>query len=98
MSKFFVGQRVRLVRATRPENVGLEGRINRFEFTPRGTICRTGKPATIDCDCVVDYDTAGDCCDHTSRLEPIIPEGAAPSELSYTELMDRLKAGEVECV
>ena len=30
--------------------------------------------------------------------EPVIPEGAAPSELSYTELMDRLKAGEVECV
>ena len=29
---------------------------------------------------------------------PILPSGAAPSEYTYTELMDRLKAGEVERV
>lgn len=32
------------------------------------------------------------------QLEPIQPSGHRSGDYSYTELMDRLKAGEVECV
>jgi hypothetical protein len=32
------------------------------------------------------------------QLEPIQPSGAAPSDYSFTELMDRCRAGGVECV
>lgn len=32
------------------------------------------------------------------ELEPILPSGHRTGDYSYTELMDRLKAGEVECV
>jgi hypothetical protein len=41
---------------------------------------------------------ASNFCPTESQLEPVIPQGAAPSELTFTELMDRCKAGEVECV
>lgn len=36
--------------------------------------------------------------DYPEDWRPIIPEGHRASEYSFTELMDRCRAGEVECV
>lgn len=84
MSKFFVGQMVRLVKAYHPENQGLEGRIVAM-FDERES-CIPGWPIN----CVVDAGASGDA-DHTDRLEPILPEGSAPSEYTFQQLMDNLQ-------
>lgn len=86
MSTFKVGQRVRMARPVKKENLGLEGRIRAiFPETPA-----LGGPVN----CFVDWDRASSGnASHTEQLEPIVPPHEA-SQYSYTELMDRLKAGE----
>lgn len=69
MAKFFVGQRVKLVRATNPQNNGMTGTIVRFEDTPLGTLAANGL-TTIHCNCVVNYDADRMHFEHTDRLEP----------------------------
>lgn len=91
--KLYIGQRARVVYvrvswsdAWRP---GAEVVVAGY-----ASLTAQGNPADYLVTCA-DGGTAAPLAD---QLSPIIPEGAAPSELSYTELMDRLKAGEVECV
>lgn len=83
MSKFFVGQRVRLVKTYHPENQGLEGRIVAM-FDERDSSV-PGWPIN----CVVDARSSG--ADHTDRLEPILPEGSAPGEFTFQQLMENLQ-------
>lgn len=83
MAKFFVGQMVKLVKAFDPKKVGKEGRILDIFCERQSTVA--GWPVN----CVCDWTEPG-YADHTDRLEPILPEGAQPSEFSFTELMDNL--------
>lgn len=96
MTKFFVGQRVVLVRGldlvSRAKNFGIQGRILRFADWPRGTVCANGNVTRIDCDTEVRWDgNGGGNAQNTLQLEPILPEGSAPSEYSFSELMDSLR-------
>lgn len=104
MAKFFVGQRVRLVSAVYPENNGAEGTITHMgswgdgDTLPNGHRVRGPGHADV----FVKWSRAlnytfsiaghGPC--NSQRLEPILPEGAAPSIYSYQKLMDKLKEGE----
>lgn len=96
MAKFFVGQRVKLVRTidlvSRARNYGLEGRVVDFEEFPKGTLMRDGRPLRLDCDITVLWDgEAHPCSQHTLQLEPILPEGSAPSEFTFQQLMESLQ-------
>lgn len=87
----FVGQRVRLVRPHFPSNFGIEGRIWAICYLPIGRpIPGDGRLAGMDSDCVVAWDDGDNAPQLLSQLEPILPEGAQPSEFSFTELMDNL--------
>ncbi len=94
MSSFFVGQRVRIVWVHLERNasmVGREGRIieisdrdpkmtiHGLDISPIRTVVNDGMRTS--------YGYAAD------QLEPIIPDGAKPSEFSYQELMDRCREG-----
>ncbi|HDS1550714.1 TPA: hypothetical protein QEK98_002969 [Stenotrophomonas maltophilia] len=96
MSKFFVGQRVRLVRSidlvSPAKNYGLEGRVIDFEEFPKGTLMRDMRPLKLDCDVSVLWDgECYPCSQNTLQLEPILPEGSAPSEFTFQQLMDNLQ-------
>lgn len=96
MAKFFVGQRVRLVRACKPSNSGLTGRIREIhpEVVGEGGVA-------INCRCDWDDGTSdawGHWGTHTSRLEPILPSGHRAGTESFQELMDRLNTEKVERV
>ena len=98
MSKFHIGQRVRIRFCYRPgvygDSSGQEGVIWEeivghseghgwaVEIAGRGRLRENGWPHWY-----------GD-----EQLDPILPSGHRSGDYSYTELMDRLKAGEVECV
>ena len=83
MSRFFVGQRVRVVKAFFPENVGRETGITEI-FDE----CESQEPGwPVNC-CLAGKSRGN--ANHTDRLEPILPEGAQPSEFSFAELMDNL--------
>lgn len=100
MSRFFVGQRVVLARPMFPENAGKTGRIRGF--------CEVEMLFGGVADCEVDWDDGdrdgfpgSDGFRHwtaTHQLEPILPSGHRSGDYSFTELMDRCRAGEVECV
>lgn len=59
--------------------------------------CVQNSPGGAPADYEVTVSNGSHAWPTADQLEPYIPDGG-PSELSYTELMDRLKAGEVECV
>jgi hypothetical protein len=90
MSRFFVGQRVRLARPLNPKNKGWEGRVVYVGAVATGQ--EIGgfrmKPVRV-CNCAVLWDQSGfthpQC---TDQLEPIQPEGSQPSE--FTTLHDLL--------
>lgn len=106
MAKFFVGQRVRLRSSSLNENIGREGNVlaigmwRHLDTLPDGVVLEyPGKWI----DTYVRWDspmlttngsTVKDCGVEGYRLEPILPEGAAPSIYSYQELMDKLREGE----
>ena len=98
MAKFFVGQRVRLVRPKNPSNYGLTGRITIIRAYVMGDILPNGKHFIGEsAECWLEFDQCrrdetGDSVGASlfERLEPILPEGAQPSEFSFTELMDNL--------
>lgn len=100
MSRFFVGQRVVLVRGfdfvTRADNFGIMGRISAFANLPKGARTFSGT-SPIDCDVEVvwDGDSPGARAQNTLQLEPILPEGHAPSVYSFEELMDKCRSGVV---
>lgn len=89
MSRFFVGQRVRVARLITPyvaedeATLGKEGVVNETACTDMFDRIAVG--VTINGD--------AEWCFLPEELEPILPEGAAPSEFSYPELMDKLRSG-----
>lgn len=91
MSRFYVGQRVRLVRPVQPENLGLEGHISAlFPDKSPGLVDGLG----WNCDVVWDdRPIRGHMCD-TAQLEPIFPEGHRAGDYSLSDLLDRCRAGE----
>lgn len=97
MSKFFVGQRVRIVRATHPINNGITGRIELVQRFEPGDILPSGALLQFHAvDCWVRLDSArhdGAMVGGSAfwQLEPILPEGSAPSEFTFQQLMDSLQ-------
>lgn len=88
MAKFFVGQRVRLKfsRISGRVPAGAEGVI----YAIRESIGDAG--LVNECDVIFsDWPSpTGTYGVLFGQLEPILPEGAQPSEFSFTELMDNL--------
>lgn len=101
MAKFFVGQRVRLVVSRNPKNIGVEGRISCIGAWKHGDILPCGSQYGSDAsaDLYVDWDRhveAGISSYKSGpiqsfRVEPILPEGSAPSEFTFQQLMDSLR-------
>lgn len=93
MSTFHTGQRLRVKdhSSVIPEYRGTE-----VIFVGYGTDGVSGQIRTED-NCRVRLSGGGLRTCEAEILEPIVPPHEA-SQYSYTELMDRLKAGEVECV
>lgn len=89
MAKFFVGQRVRLVRSSKARLVpiGSEGVITSLKHYPKGSLCHDFSVLLEDGDCTVKYYAYGDRTSSTSRLEPILPEGAQPLGYSFEQMM-----------
>lgn len=96
MAKFFVGQRVRIVRAKHPENNGLTGVIS--HIGPWGRMDRLPSGDRLldrSADCYLRLDrprhdgrTSG--ANDFDQLEPILPEGAAPSDFTFQQLMENV--------
>lgn len=104
MAKFFVGQRVRLVGTTNANNFGAEGTVSYIGLWGYGDRLPCGYMYSVKekSDLYVNWDSFIDAGDdrylrgpiQSYRVEPILPEGAAPSIYSYQELMDKLREGE----
>lgn len=92
MSKFFVGQRVRIVGAgSFPQVIGSECRITALDQKSLRI-----SDGGIDKGMVqVDIPPPGypwmRLCVKPAWLEPILPEGSAPSEFTFQQLMDNLQ-------
>lgn len=98
MSKFFVGQRVRILYSNNwPELAGGEGRIVRFlaptavddshgevEVSPDAWGSSSAPHPGLNGD-------GGWFFPNASQLEPILPEGSAPSDFTFQQLMDNLQ-------
>lgn len=99
MSRFYVGQRVRLVRSSpirhlvrHPIPLGTEGRIVALRFQPAGTPVVGGGFLFRDSDVVVDYQ--GDRrSGHTDQLEPITPPHVAGSWEVIEQLLPNIREG-----
>lgn len=93
MSKFFVGQRVRKVFTPNPKapvKVGSEGVITSIEIRPKGDPLPRGGDLSEDNDLWVRYGEK--VYSEVSRyVEPILPEGSAPSVYTFQQLMDSLQ-------
>ena len=100
MSRFFVGQRVRLARPENPANLGATGRITQLGHWPVGSVGLSGRKCLANFDCYIDWDcpvvatlfgTKEDKA-HASQhqLEPILPEGHKPCEEQFKRDLDRL--------
>ena len=90
MSEYRIGQRVRVRYAVFPvakKFVGMETHITEG-LRERAGGQWVGYRVALDENFAPRHD----------QLEPIVPDGHRSGDYSYTELMDRLKAGEVECV
>lgn len=91
MAKFFVGQRVKVKSVGHPSLqflLGAEAVVNEIGcdwYSEHGEEV-DGVGVTID--------GRDDWAFFPYQLEPILPEGAAPSIYSYQELMDKLREGE----
>lgn len=84
MRTVFIGQRVRLARPVQPENLGAEGVIRKIF-----PAIATAGGHMVNCKVRWDRAVIGNAS-HTDQLEPILPEGAAPSEYTAEELFDKL--------
>ncbi|HZF98279.1 MAG TPA: hypothetical protein VEY92_08565 [Pseudoxanthomonas sp.] len=80
MSRFFVGQRVRMARPVHEFNLGATGRIKEFF----DEVAMSGGRA--NCFVLWDRPVIG-WLSHTDQLEPILPDGHRPAELSVEELL-----------
>lgn len=89
--KWFIGQRVKLVRPCNPVNMGIEGNISLLlpYEVPEGTPCIGGfLSQTANCAVVWDMHRAiGDMsgsAQHTDQLEPLLPDGMKPASWEDT--------------
>lgn len=93
MAKFFVGQLVRVARASKSRNVGKVVTIVEFRDIPKGTICTNGNIVSRNCNCIITMPNTpgvtGSC--HTDQLEPIVDDGSIPCGMSYEEMMQEFK-------
>lgn len=95
MARFFVGQRVVLVRGrdfvSRAKSHGSLGVVSGLGFWGRGEWGIDGR-MEFDCNVTIKWDDypGREYFQNTAQLEPILPEGAQPSEFSFSELMDNL--------
>ena len=86
MSKFFVGQRVRIVACSCPihhdDVIGREGVVNELDCT-----------SELDDFGLIGVTVNGDpdFCFQPEELEPILPEGAVKGDFTFQQLMDELK-------
>jgi hypothetical protein len=83
MSKFFVGQRVRVIDCEDPCIEGEEARII-GESIYEGVDC-------WDVEAIGRNDLYCEKWEADWILEPILPEGSAPSEFTFQQLMDSLQ-------
>lgn len=98
MSKFFVGQRVRLARPVVPGNAGAEGFITHIGSYAENDRLPNGFLAQKGMDCMVRWDRSLDLLiisiDWTgcrlAQLEPILPDGHRAGEEGKCELLDEL--------
>lgn len=92
MSKFFVGQRVRIIAAESfPEFIGVETRIvalGQSAYSIKKKVLRNG---LLGVDLRLDKYPNRFVCVMPEWVEPILPEGAAPSEFNFQQLMDNLQ-------
>lgn len=103
MAKWFVGQRVVVVRPRDPRNKGLEGIIEAFgqwnyaDELPDGSF--SGMDRTADVFCAWEknfyggHGLAGPAT--LDQLEPILYDGAQPIAESFEEMMGKLREGVV---
>lgn len=91
MVSLFVGVQVRIINSdSYPEVIGCECRIVEMDV-----LSIRGKDGVVEKGMVmvnlsVPRNPHGNLCVRPEYLEPILPEGAQPSEFSFTELMDNL--------
>lgn len=93
MAKFFVGQRVRVVHSDyAPECIGFEARVvGPLEHCERSSGEEwDGYPIEVDGIGTRSHQ-GGRLVFPPSYLEPILPEGSAPSEFTFQQLMDSLQ-------
>lgn len=89
MSRFFVGQRVRIKYSlTWPELDGTEGVIQGFDD---GDLLVAPDSWGSEVCPYPDIDTEQYFAPYPEQVEPLLPEGSMPSEFSFHELMDKLK-------
>lgn len=93
MSRFFVGQRVKVVRVKHSENraiVGLECRISEIDESADPTMYGLESYPIGYRVCGYDFVVIGFSAFH---LEPILPEGHQPATQSHEQLMADLRKG-----
>lgn len=103
MARFFVGQRVKVVQSIWPQNMGVEGTILHTGVWKNGDVLPSGRMLSISSgatyvDLYVSWDRpvfAGgsdrqQAPINSSRVEPILPEGAAPGEFTFQKLMENV--------
>lgn len=90
MSKFFIGQPVKVRYVTNIENsplVGAEGRVTQIKSDELGDLYGLDiKPLTLVYWCGHDVLRGFD----EDQLAPITPDGQQPSEYTFSELMENL--------
>jgi hypothetical protein len=98
MAKFFVGQRVRILRSENwPELAGSEGRVVGFISEadigdPRCEVrVAPDEWGSERCPMRLGRNGARRFAPPSSNLEPILPEGSAPSGFTFQQLMDSLQ-------
>lgn len=92
MAKFFVGQRVRLVRPFFPENAGCTGTIMEFSDSDSIHLYRRFRGVSINCLVRFDgeYKSYGQ---HTDQLEPLAPPHIPGSWEAIEQLLPNIREG-----
>ena len=93
MSKFFVGQRVRIVGAdTAIECIGREARVIGVLHVAHNRKIGFWEGLPVEVDGIGHFNSRGwPYVLRPDYLEPILPEGSAPSEFTFQQLMDSLQ-------
>lgn len=92
MSRFFVGQRVRLIAAESfPQLMGTEARITKIDCVSFSVTRQVMEGGMIQLDIPSPISEINAVCAKPEWLQPILPEGAAPSELTFRQLMCSLQ-------